>query len=256
MKDQHPKDLLICLKIKILMVRKNNNGRNTTTDNRKESNSFALFGNNITSSTNNNNIDLFSKAVKKTKESCVVEQIGSQHVNEKSKSSEHSVKEVGYQAKRGFRSLKIYKDHIGSESDSIDTKGQGYSKIKGGDKSSGTESRKLKTKDNRSVSKVGRNKQKIQKIEGGAGVHENDNSNSKVENVDFRKYPIGEFDVTDKIQNYSIQGQPRIIDDFTCEVIIDGKRYKVSPWSIKGGQYIQGLDSIFLVSKYNVGKHK
>ena len=238
------------------MVRKTTNGRNITTGNRKKSNSFALFGDNIVTTTSNNTIDLFSKSVKKSKETGCIKQIGSQYTDEKSESFEFSVKKVGHQAKRGFRSLKINKDHIGSESDSIDTKGQGYSKIKGGDKSSGTESRKLKTKDNRSVSKVGRNKRKIQKVEGGTGVHENDNSNSKVENVDFRKYPIGEFDVTDKIQNYSIQGQPRIIDDFTCEVIIDGKRYKVSPWSIKGGQYIQGLDSIFLVSKYHVGKHK
>ena len=238
------------------MVRRKTNGRKTTTDNRAKSNSFALFGDNIVTTTSNNNIDLFSKAVKKSKETDRIKQIGSQHVDEKPESLELSIKEIGHQAKRGFRSLKINKDNIGSESDSIDVKGQGGSKINGGDKSSGTESRKLKTKDNRSVSKVGRNQRKVQKDEGRTGVHENDNSNSKVENVDFRKYPIGEFDVTDKIQNYSIQGQPRIIDDFTCEVIIDGKRYKVSPWSIKGGQYIQGLDSIFLVSKYNVGKHK
>ena len=236
------------------MVRRTTNGRKTTTDNRTKSNSFALFGDNIVTTTSSNTIDLFSKAVKKSKETDCIKQIGSQHVDEKPESPELSIKEVRHQAKRGFRSLKINKDNIGSESDSIDVKGQGGSKINGGDKSSGTESRKLKTKDNRSVSKVGRNKRKIQKNEGGTGIDENDNSNS--ETLDVSKYPIGEFDVTDKIQNYSIQGQPRIIDDFNCEILIDGKRYKVSSWSIKEGQYIQGLDSNFLVSKYNFGKNR
>jgi hypothetical protein len=236
------------------MVRRTTNGRTTTTNNRAKSNSFALFGDNIVTATSNNTIDLFNKTVKKSKKTDCTKQIGSQHVDEKPESPEFSIKEVGHQAKRGFRSLKINKDNIGSESDSIDVKGQGCSKINGGDKSSGTESRKLKTKDNRSVSKVGRNKRKIQKNERGTGNRKNNNTNS--ETLDFKKYPIGKFDVTNKIQNYPIQGQPRIIDDFTYEVIIDGKRYKVSPWSIKGGQYIQGLDSIFLVSKYKVGKHK
>lgn len=236
------------------MTRRTTNGRKTTTDNRAKSNSFALFGDNIVTTTSNNTIDLFSKAVKKSKETDCTKQIGSQHTDEKPESSEFGIKEVGHQAKRGFRSLKINKDNIGSESDSIDVKGQGCSKIDGGDKSSGTESRKLKTKDNRSVSKVGRNQRKVQKNEGGTGISKNNNSNS--ETLDFSKYPIGEFDVTDKIRNYSIQGQPRIIDDSNYEVIIDGKRYKVSSWSIKEGQYIQGLDSNFLVSKYIVGKHK
>ena len=236
------------------MVRKNNNGRNTTTDNRKESNSFALFGNNITSSTNNNNIDLFSKAVKKTKESCVVEQIGSQHVNEKSKSSEHSVKEVGYQAKRGFRSLKINQNNTITEGCSINAEGQSSSKTDGGSESSGIKPRNIKANNKGSVTKTGRNKRKIQKSEGGTGVHEDDNSNSKV--VDYDKYPVGEFEITDRIQNYSIQAKPRVIDDFTSEVLIDEKRYKVSPWSIKNDKYIQGYDSIFLVTKYKINKHK
>ena len=50
------------------MVRRKTNGRKTTTDNRAKSNSFALFGDNIVTTTSNNNIDLFSKAVKKSKE--------------------------------------------------------------------------------------------------------------------------------------------------------------------------------------------
>lgn len=236
------------------MVRRTTNGRKTTTNNRTKSNSFALFDDNIVTTTSSNTIDLFSKAVKKSKETDCTKQIGSQHIDEKPESPEFSIKEVGHQAKRGFRSLKINKDNIGSESDSIDVKGQGCSKINGGDKSSGTKSRKLKAKDNRSVSKVGRNQRKVQKNEGGAGVHENNNSNSKV--IDYNKYPVGEFEITDRIQNYSIQAKPRAINDFLVEVIINGYKYKVSPWSIKDGQYIQGLDSNFLVSKYIAGKHK
>ena len=236
------------------MARRKTNGGNITTDNSTKSNSFALFGDNIVTTTSNNNIDLFSKAVKKSKETNCTKQIRSQHTDEKPESPEFSIKEVGHQAKRGFRSLKINKNNIGSESDSIDVKGQGGSKINGGDKSSGNESRKFKTKDNRSVSKVGRNQRKVQKDEGGTGVHENDNSNSKV--VDYNKYPVGEFEITDRIQNYSIQAKPRVINDFLVEVIINGYRYKVSPWSIKDGQYVQGLDSNFLVSKYKVGRNK
>lgn len=236
------------------MVRRTTNGRKTTTDNRTKSNSFALFGDNIVTTTSNNTIDLFSKAVKKSKETDCIKQIGSQHVDEKPESPELNIKEVRHQTKRGFRSLKINKEHIGSESDSIDVKGQGSSKINGGDKSSGAKSRKLKTKDNRSVSKAGRNQRKVQKSEGGAGVHENNNTNSKV--IDYTKYPVGEFEITDRIQNYSIQAKPRAINNLLVEVIINGYRYKVSPWSIKDSQYIQGLDSNFLVSKYTAGKHK
>ena len=236
------------------MARRKTNDGNIITDNRTKSNSFALFGDNIVTTTSSNTIDLFSKSVKKSKETDCIKQIGSQHVDEKPESLELSIKEIGHQAKRGFRSLKINKDNIGSESDSIDVKGQGGSKINGGDKSSGTESRKLKTKDNRSVSKVGRNQRKVQKDEGGTGVQENDNSISKV--VDYNKYPVGEFEITDMIQNYSIQAKPRVINDFLVEVIINGYRYKVSPWSIKDGQYVQGLDSNFLVSKYKIGRNK
>ena len=236
------------------MARRKTNDGNITTDNRTKSNSFALFGDNIVTTTSSNTIDLFSKSVKKSKETDCIKQIGSQHVDEKPESPELSIKEVRHQTKRGFRSLKINKDNIGSESDSIDVKGQGGSKINGGDKSSGTESRKLKTKDNRFVSKVGRNQRKVQKDEGGTGVQENDNSISKV--VDYNKYPVGEFEITDMIQNYSIQAKPRVINDFLVEVIINGYRYKVSPWSIKDGQYVQGLDSNFLVSKYKVGRNK
>lgn len=235
------------------MARTKNNGRQTTTDITK-SNSFALFGDGITVSNNSNNVDLFSKAVKKNKETYSIKQIGSQHTDEKSESPELSNKEIRHQAKRGFRSLKINKDNISSESDSTDVKGQNDSKTYGGSKPSGRKSGKVKANDSGSVIKTRRNKRKVQKDEGGTGVHENDNSNSKV--VDYNKYPVGEFEITDRIQSYSIQAKPRVINDFLVEVIINGYRYKVSHWSIKDGQYVQGLDSNFLVSKYKVGRNK
>ena len=236
------------------MARRKTNGGNITTDNSTKSNSFALFGDNIVTTTSSNTIDLFSKSVKKSKETDCIKQIGSQHVDEKPESPELSIKEIGHQTKRGFRSLKINKDSIGSESDSIDVKGQNNSKIEGGSKQSGSKSGKVKSNDSGSVTKIRRNQRKVQKDEGGTGVPENDNSNSKV--VDYNKYPVGEFEITDRIQNYSIQAKPRVINDFLVEVIINGYRYKVSPWSIKDGQYVQGLDSNFLVSKYKVGRNK
>ena len=110
-----------------------NNGRQTTTDITKP-NSFALFGDGITVSNNSNNVDLFSKAVKKNKETDSIKQIGSQHTDEKSESPELSNKEIRHQAKRGFRSLKINQDNISSESDSTDVKGQNDSKTDGGSK--------------------------------------------------------------------------------------------------------------------------
>lgn len=37
-------------------------------------------------------------------------------------------------------------------------------------------------------------------------------------------------------------------DDFVSYIVIEGKRYEVSSWSVKHGVYIQGLDSKYIVS--------
>ena len=235
------------------MARTKNNGRQTTTDITK-SNSFALFGDGITVSNNSNNVDLFSKAVKKNKETDSIKQIGSQHTDEKSKSPELSNKEIRHQAKRGFRSLKVNKDNIDAESHTSNTERQDRTKTDRGNKPSGSKPGSVTSNNNESVTKTGRGERKVQKDKGRTGVRKNDGSDT--ETLDLRNVPIGKFSVTDKINTYSIQGKPRIIDDFTSEVIIDGKRYKVSSWSIHDGKYIQGLDSMFLVSKYNVNKRK
>ena len=233
------------------MTRIKNNGRKSTTDAAK-SNSFALFGDDVVVHNNNSDVDLFSKAVKKSKEAGSSEQIGSQHSDEKPELSELNDKVVRYQAKRGFRSIKVNKDNIASESGSADVKGQSNTETDRGSKPFGNKPGKVKPVNNGSVNKAGRRNKEVQKSEGGTGVHENNNSDPKV--VDYSKYPVGEFKSTDRIQNYTIKGAPRIIDDFLSEIIIDGYRYTVSSWAIKDGQYIQGLDSKFLISKYKVSK--
>ena len=57
-----------------------------TKTNDRKSNSFALFGDNACT-VGSNNIDLFDKAVKKSKDTNVTEQYGSQHTDEKPESS-------------------------------------------------------------------------------------------------------------------------------------------------------------------------
>ena len=224
-----------------------------TKTNDRKSNSFALFGDNAYT-VGSNNIDLFDKVVKKSKDTNVTEQYGSQHTDEKPESSKHGDKENRPQAKRGFRSLKVNKDNIDAESNTSNTERQDRTKTDRGNKPSGSKPGNVSSNDNKSVTKTGRGERKVQKDKGRTGVHKNDGSDT--ETLDLRNVPIGKFSVTDKINTYSIQGKPRIIDDFTSEVIIDGKRYKVSSWSIRDGKYIQGLDSMFLVSKYNVNKRK
>lgn len=231
------------------MTRKKNDNLDST-----KSNSFALFGDDSLVSMGNHHVNNHDKKVQETKTSGKTEQIGSQPVDEKPKSVEPGIAQGRYQAKRGFRSLKNNKDNIVTESSTNNVKGQSDQEADGGSNDSGTKQQRITKTDNGSDNKTRRNKRKVQKDEGGTGVHENDNSNSKV--VDYNKYPVGEFKITDRIQNYSIQAKPRVINDFLVEVIINGYRYKVSPWSIKDGQYVQGLDSNFLVSKYKVGRNK
>ena len=57
-----------------------------TKTNDRKSNSFALFGDNACT-VGSNNIDLFDKVVKKSKDTNVTEQYGSQHTDEKPESS-------------------------------------------------------------------------------------------------------------------------------------------------------------------------
>ena len=44
-----------------------------------------------------------------------------------------------------------------------------------------------------------------------------------------------------------ITGKPKPIHDDLVAIIVDGEYLEVSPWSVKNGMYIQGLDSNFLV---------
>lgn len=220
----------------------------------KESNSFALFGDDSLVSMGNDHINNTDKKVQEVKTSGKAEQIGSQSANEKPESVERGASQSGYKAKRGFRSLKINKDDIVTEGCSSYVEGQSDQKVDGGNNGSGCKQQRRNKTDNGSDNKAGRNKQKVQKCKGGIGVHEGVDSSCETV-IDYKSYKLREFDVTNKIKNYIITGKPRKTkDDFIVEVIIDGFRYKVSSWSIKGNQYIQGLDSNFLVRKYKVNK--
>ena len=231
------------------MTRKKNDNLDST-----KSNSFALFGDDSLVSMGNHHVNNHDKKVQETKTSGKTEQIGSQPVDEKPKSVEPGIEQGRYQAKRGFRSLKNNKDNIATESSTNNVKGQSDQEADGGSNDSGTKQQRITKTDNGSDNKTRRNKRKVQKSKGGDGVHEGINTSCETI-TDYTKYKLKEFDVTDKVQNYSITGKPRKTkDDFLVEVIIDGFRYRVSPWSIKGNQYIQGLDSNFLVKKYKVGK--
>ena len=234
-------------------MKSRSNGRNNTSS-RTKSNSFALFDDNIAATKCSNNIDLSSKNNKKDKEADINKQTGSQHVDEKPESPELGNKEIRHQAKRGFRSLKIDKDNSGSESHSVDVEGQSCAKTNRRHKQTGIELQNITENDNRSISGTKRNKRQIQKNERRTGIHENNNTDTK--NINYNSYPVGQFEITDKLQSYNILTTPKEIDSFVSEVIIEGKRYKVSSWSIRGDQYIQGLDSLFLVYKYKYKKKK
>lgn len=70
--------------------------------------------------------------------------------------------------------------------------------------------------------------------------------------IKLTDYPIGNFLETDRILSpRKIEFEKAIADDeFSTWIVLDGKRYKVSKWSVVEGIYHQGLDSLFLVKHY------
>ena len=70
--------------------------------------------------------------------------------------------------------------------------------------------------------------------------------------IKLTDYPIGEFLEADRILSpRNIEFEKVIADDeFSAWIVLDGKRYKVSKWSVVEGIYHQGLDSLFLVKHY------
>ena len=68
----------------------------------------------------------------------------------------------------------------------------------------------------------------------------------------LKDYPIDEFLDSDRILN------PRNVDfemadtddELSIWIVLDGKRHRVSKWSVVEGVYHQGLDSLFLVKHY------
>lgn len=70
--------------------------------------------------------------------------------------------------------------------------------------------------------------------------------------IKLTDYPIGEFLETNRILSpRNVEFEKAITDDdFSTWIVLDGKRYKVSKWSVVEGTYHQGLDSLFLVKHY------
>lgn len=227
------------------MRTRNSDGRNTTVN--EKSNSFALFGDNVISRSDNN-INLFSKNRYEGKENHRTEQTGSQNINEKSESFEFRSKENGCQTERKLRTFTNDKDYSDTENCTDYVKGQSGNETERNNRNAGNESRDSTTDDTGVIGKVKRRKRKIRESEGRTGICKDNDTNT--ETIDYSKCPVGEFDFTNKIKNFHIQYKPRIIDNFLSEIIIEGYRYTVSSTSIIGNQYVQGLDSNFLVKKY------
>lgn len=233
-------------------MRKHRNDVGENNRNISQSDSFALFGDSSESANNNNNVDLFDSDTKKAQKPCSTKQSRPRHSDEKPELSEHNIAKDRPKVKRGFRALKVNKVDTGTTRTPSDNKGQDNTKRNGKDKDSGSKSGKLNATDSRLVNQTRQRKQKVQASQGGSGVHEDDDAVGKT--VAFDSCPVGVFDFSSTIQRYTLQARPRKIDEFDSEIIIDGKRYKVASCSIINGEYIQGLDSNFLVHKYRGGK--
>ena len=218
----------------------------------EQSNSFALFGDDDLVRVGSGSVDNELQAVEKDKEGKSAEQDRSQAANEKPDKPQRSDKEVGRHPARGFRSVKEHKIDHTSESPASADKGEDDTDIGGKAGKPGKKEQGVSGHRKGSVSKERGNKRKVQKTEGGSSVQQGEDSFGEV--IDYSKYKLRDFEETDRTQIYSITGKPKKTKDpFIVEVIIEGFRYKVSPWSIKDNQYFQGLDSHFLVRKLKIG---
>ena len=70
--------------------------------------------------------------------------------------------------------------------------------------------------------------------------------------IKLTDYPIGEFLETDRILSpRNVDFEMAVADDeLSTWIVLDGKRHRVSKWSVVEGVYRQGLDSLFLVKHY------
>jgi hypothetical protein len=204
----------------------------------EQSNSFALFSDDDTVSMVSRPDNTSCEVVKEDKERTEDKQDRSQAADEKSDKPQHSDKEVGRHSTRGFRSIKNNKvDHVPESPTSTD-KGETDTEHDGKNRITGKKEQGVPGHGKGSISQKRGNKRKVQKVEGGDPVQQGEPSIGEV--VDYSKYKIREFESTDRPQVYSITGKPKKTKDQSIvEVIIEGCRYKVSPWSIKGSQYYQ-----------------
>ena len=231
------------------MIKHDRNNKNVP----EGSDSFALFGDDVCVHLDNRNTVVLNKDEQEAEKTKFEKQTGAQSADEKPDKSEHGSEKTGRKIRRGFRALESNKNFIGSESDADAVKGSSRSKTDGQREHVGNEQQNFDKANTRRVRRTRRTKSSISNDEGGNGVQKH--GTTATETVDISAYPLKEFETTSVIQNYAINGKPKKTDEFgTVEVLIDGVRRKVSEWAIKDGQYIQGLDSRFLVSKYKTGK--
>jgi hypothetical protein len=218
----------------------------------EQSNSFALFGDDDLVRVDTKPIDPELQDVEKNTKGKPAEQDRSQAADEEPDKPQRGDKEAGRHPTRGFRSVKEHQsDHTTEGASSID-KGENNTDYGGKVGRSGKKEQGVSGHHKGSVGKERGTKRKVQKDEGGSTVQQGEASSG--ETINFSKYTLRDFEETDRAQIYSITGNPKKTKDpFIVEVIIEGFRYKVSPWSIKDGQYFQGLDSNFLVRKLRIG---
>lgn len=213
-----------------------------------ESDSFALFSD-----------DPFAPMVDNSNDSSDCQKIEVQDVSEEKRSGSHTVDEEPKRVepihekgiirpKRGFRAIQNIENDSCSKDTSLHKERCGDKESSVGDRSSGNTEKGSSGTVKGQGKRIGRSKQKVQKVEGGDGTGKDNTTDREI--VDHDKYPLSEFEESNRVVSKKITGVPRKTEDpFIVEVIIDGYRYKVSSGSIKGDTYVQGLDSRFILKK-------
>lgn len=239
------------------MARRKESNDSSNKRNNKQSDSFALFTDDDVVRVVSDNNDTTHKAKEKVQKRTATKQSGSQAVDEKPNCVKPTTKEALFHANRGFRAIKKHQNNACAASDTDDKQGQISERVV---REVGDSKKKLQGSGRRSKGSDGKtdgSKRKVQKSEGGTSVSKRKDSSGETLEKRMSSFKLKEFDVTDRIQNHNIVLGPRETDRWdVVEIVIGDYRYKVSPWSIRDGQYIQGLDSRFLVSKYRIRKAK
>lgn len=214
-----------------------------------ESDSFALFSDepfvSVVAGSDDNGIG----QEKEDKEIQAEERSGAQAADEEPEHAEHPCEKAHHTPKRGFRAIKNVEGDSRAKDSPVRERRHGDEEAVEGNREIGKPEEGSDRSTRGKVKGTRRAKQKVQEGEGGAGSGKDDRKDREVD-VEYDKYPISEFEPSSKVITKKITGKPRETEDkFTVEIVIDGLRYKVSRNSVRDGNYIQGLDSMFIVSK-------